>query len=138
MEEYDAATSRDLVVLARRTASGSTEQEHANVGHWFYNSELVTSQQSWHSRPEGRRQMKRYWISFWAVIIVSFMVLGWAGLQIYQERPPLPAAVVTPDGTVAIPGSGHYGGTERLAGDGRNGDRLCLGTWQLRGTGLDC
>ena len=49
--------------------------------------------------------MKRYWISFWAVIVVSFLVLGWAGLQIYQERPPLPASVVTPDGTVAIPGS---------------------------------
>jgi nitric oxide reductase subunit B len=49
--------------------------------------------------------MKRYWISFWAVIVVSFLVLGWAGLQIYQERPPLPMAVVTPDGSVAIPGS---------------------------------
>ena len=49
--------------------------------------------------------MRRYWISFWAVIIVSFMVLGWAGLQIYQEKPPLPSAVITTDGTVAIPGS---------------------------------
>jgi nitric oxide reductase subunit B len=48
--------------------------------------------------------MKRYWYSFWAVIIVSFLVLGWAGLQIYQQRPPLPSAVVTPDGSVAIPG----------------------------------
>ncbi len=48
--------------------------------------------------------MRKYWIAFWAVIIVSFIVLGWAGLQIYQQRPPLPAAVVTTDGTVAIPG----------------------------------
>ena len=49
--------------------------------------------------------MRWYWISFWGVIVVSFMVLGWAGLQIYQERPPLPSAIITTDGTVAIPGS---------------------------------
>jgi nitric oxide reductase subunit B len=47
--------------------------------------------------------MKRLWFSFWTVIIVSFLVLGWAGTQIYQQRPPIPDRVVTTDGTVVIP-----------------------------------
>ena len=46
--------------------------------------------------------MKKLWILFWSVIAFGFAVLGWAGWQIYQEQPPLPAAVVTPDGTVVI------------------------------------
>ncbi|MGA7161075.1 MAG: nitric-oxide reductase large subunit [Bacteroidota bacterium] len=47
--------------------------------------------------------MKRLWISFWAVIIISFSVLGWAGLRIYQERPPIPSSVVTKSGDIVIP-----------------------------------
>lgn len=46
--------------------------------------------------------MRRLWISFWAVIIISFTVLGWAGLQIYHQRPPIPSAVVTGTGEVLI------------------------------------
>ncbi len=47
--------------------------------------------------------MKRLWISFWSVIIISFSVLGWAGLRIYQERPPIPSSVVIINGGVMIP-----------------------------------
>ncbi len=47
--------------------------------------------------------MKRLWISFWGVIIISFSVLGWAGWRIYQERPPIPSSVVTTNGSVVIP-----------------------------------
>ena len=47
--------------------------------------------------------MRRLWISFWAVIIISFSVLGWAGLRIYQERPPIPTAVVINGGEIVIP-----------------------------------
>ncbi|MGB2867543.1 MAG: nitric-oxide reductase large subunit [Bacteroidota bacterium] len=47
--------------------------------------------------------MKRLWISFWSVVIVSFAVLGWIGLRIYQERPPIPDSVLTDDGRVVIP-----------------------------------
>ncbi|MEX1274429.1 MAG: nitric-oxide reductase large subunit [Bacteroidota bacterium] len=46
--------------------------------------------------------MKGLWIGFWAVIIISFAVLGWSGLRIYQERPPIPSRVVTPEGAVII------------------------------------
>ncbi|HUL45038.1 MAG TPA: nitric-oxide reductase large subunit [Bacteroidota bacterium] len=47
--------------------------------------------------------MNRLWMGFWGVIIVSFAVLGWAGLRIYQEHPPIPRTVVTTDGSVVIP-----------------------------------
>lgn len=46
--------------------------------------------------------MKRLWIGFSLVMALSFLVLGWIGTRIYQEKPPLPAAVVTAGGTVLI------------------------------------
>lgn len=46
--------------------------------------------------------MRRLWLAFWTVIIISFLVLGWSGLRIYQERPPIPDQVVTPDGLVFL------------------------------------
>jgi nitric oxide reductase subunit B len=46
--------------------------------------------------------MKRLWIGFSLVMLLSFLVLGWLGSRIYQEKPPIPARVVTTDGTVPI------------------------------------
>ena len=46
--------------------------------------------------------MKKLWMIFAAVIVVGFAVLGWAGWRIYQEKPPIPEAVTTTDGTVVI------------------------------------
>ena len=46
--------------------------------------------------------MKRLWIAFSLVMVLSFLVLGWIGTRIYQEMPPLPAKVVTTEGTVLI------------------------------------
>src|SRR5215218_8249565 len=46
--------------------------------------------------------MKRLWIAFALVMVLSFLVLGWIGTRIYQEMPPLPARVVTTDGTVLV------------------------------------
>ncbi|MBS0263747.1 MAG: cbb3-type cytochrome c oxidase subunit I, partial [Planctomycetes bacterium] len=46
--------------------------------------------------------MKRLWLAFTLVMGVSFLVLGWIGSRIYQEKPPLPAQVVTTDGSVLI------------------------------------
>jgi len=46
--------------------------------------------------------MKRLWISFVLVVFFSFLVLGWIGARIYQEKPPIPVKVVTTDGTVLI------------------------------------
>jgi len=46
--------------------------------------------------------MKRLWIAFSVVMVLSFLVLGWIGTRIYQEMPPLPAKVVTTEGQVLI------------------------------------
>jgi len=46
--------------------------------------------------------MKRLWISFAVVLIVSFAILGWIGGRIYQEMPPIPERVVTTEGAVLI------------------------------------
>ncbi|MBN8732380.1 MAG: nitric-oxide reductase large subunit [Acidobacteria bacterium] len=47
--------------------------------------------------------MKRLWIGFAAVLVVSFSVLGWIGTRIYQEMPPIPERVMTAGGQVVIP-----------------------------------
>ena len=52
--------------------------------------------------------MKKLWISFAVVLVVSFSVLGWIGTKIYQEMPPIPDQVIATDGTVVIP-SGDIG-----------------------------
>ncbi|MEX1138255.1 MAG: nitric-oxide reductase large subunit [Bacteroidota bacterium] len=46
--------------------------------------------------------MRKVWTVFWFVIIASFAVLGWAGLRIYQQRPPIPTTVVTADGQTML------------------------------------
>ena len=46
--------------------------------------------------------MKKLWIAFALVLLASFSVLGWIGTRIYQEKPPIPVRVVTPDGQVVI------------------------------------
>lgn len=52
--------------------------------------------------------MKKLWLAFAVVLIVSFSVLGWVGTRIYQEAPPLPVKVVTADG-VAVFEDGDIG-----------------------------
>ncbi len=46
--------------------------------------------------------MKRLWVLFGLVLVVSFAVLGWVGTRIYQEMPPIPDKVVTADGQIII------------------------------------
>jgi nitric oxide reductase subunit B len=46
--------------------------------------------------------MKRLWIAFVLVMLVSFTILGWIGTRIYQDMPPIPAQVVTTTGNVVI------------------------------------
>ena len=45
---------------------------------------------------------RKLWIAFASVIILSFAVLGWTGIRIYQQAPPVPERVVTTDGTELI------------------------------------
>ena len=46
--------------------------------------------------------MKKLWIAFAAVLVLSFSVLGWIGTRVYQEAPPIPDQVVTTDGKTVI------------------------------------
>src|SRR5580765_6268201 len=46
--------------------------------------------------------MKKLWISFAAVLVVSFSVLGWIGTRIYQQMPPIPARIVDTNGAVVV------------------------------------
>ena len=46
--------------------------------------------------------MRRYWIAFALVNIIGFLVLGWVGFRIYQEKPPIPERVLTSNGEVII------------------------------------
>ena len=46
--------------------------------------------------------MKKLWMAFTAVVLLSFAVLGWAGFKIYQEKPPIPDQVVSTDGSVLV------------------------------------
>ncbi len=47
--------------------------------------------------------MRRYWIAFAVVVGLSFAVLGWVGSRIYQQAPPIPERIVTPDGRAIVP-----------------------------------
>ncbi len=46
--------------------------------------------------------MKKLWISFAVVFTLSFAILGWIGTRIYQEMPPIPARVLSTDGSVVV------------------------------------
>ena len=46
--------------------------------------------------------MKRAWLGFAAVLLISFGVLGFVGSRIYQLAPPIPDRVVATDGTVVF------------------------------------
>lgn len=46
--------------------------------------------------------MRRLWMAFAGVVLVSFLVLGWVGTRIYQEMPPIPDKVVTSDRRTVI------------------------------------
>ncbi len=47
---------------------------------------------------------KRLWLGLWAVIGVSFAVLGYYGREIYRQAPPIPAQVATVEGKVLFTG----------------------------------
>ena len=47
--------------------------------------------------------MKKLWILFGFVFVLSFATLLWIGTEIFREAPPIPTQVVTTDGKVLIP-----------------------------------
>lgn len=53
---------------------------------------------------------RRLWLAFGAVVVLSFAVLGWTGIRIYQEAPPVPERVITSEGRELLgPGDIHHG-----------------------------
>jgi nitric oxide reductase subunit B len=50
----------------------------------------------------GRLGMKRLWLLFVGVLVVSFAVLSWIGTRIYQEKPPLPDKVIATNGDTVV------------------------------------
>ncbi len=52
--------------------------------------------------------MKKLWVSFGIVLVISFSILGWIGTRIYQEMPPIPDRVLTTAGDTVVP-SGDIG-----------------------------
>lgn len=53
---------------------------------------------------------RKLWIIFALVVGVSFLVLGFFGYRIYQQKPPIPQKVVTTDGTVVFTGEDIHNG----------------------------
>lgn len=49
-------------------------------------------------------QYKKLWLAFAAVVIGSFIVLGYYGYEIYRKAPPVPEKVVAADGTLLFSG----------------------------------
>ena len=45
---------------------------------------------------------RRLWLAFVGVIALSFAVLGYLGVRIYQEMPPIPERIVTTTGVAVI------------------------------------
>ncbi|WP_010250761.1 nitric-oxide reductase large subunit [Myroides injenensis] len=58
------------------------------------------------------RNQRKLWIAFAIVMLFSFGVLGYFGIEIYQEAPPVPKEVVTTEGEVVL--------TEKDIKDGQN------------------
>lgn len=46
----------------------------------------------------------KLWVSLILVMVLSFLVLGYFGYDLYHKAPPIPARVVTADGTVLFTG----------------------------------
>jgi len=45
---------------------------------------------------------KKLWLGFAAVMVFSFGILGYFGIEIYRQAPPIPERVISSDGTVIL------------------------------------
>lgn len=50
----------------------------------------------------GAASLRKLWAALVIVIAGSFAVLGWVGVRIYQEAPPIPQRVVTTTGEQVV------------------------------------
>ena len=44
----------------------------------------------------------KHWLVFGSTLLIAFLILGFFGREVYRQAPPIPATVVTPDGTVLM------------------------------------
>jgi nitric oxide reductase subunit B len=51
---------------------------------------------------ETKMSFRKLWVAFGLVVVLSFAVLAWTGLRIYQTMPPVPERVVTMDGRQVV------------------------------------
>ncbi len=54
--------------------------------------------------------IRKLWFGFIAVMVISFGVLGYFGIEIYHQAPPIPDNVVTSDGKVLFTGQDIHDG----------------------------
>ena len=47
---------------------------------------------------------RKYWLAFASIVVISFAVLGYFGLELYRQAPPIPTRVVLSDQTVLFTG----------------------------------
>ncbi|HEY9115096.1 MAG TPA: nitric-oxide reductase large subunit, partial [Bacteroidales bacterium] len=45
---------------------------------------------------------KKLWLGFAAVMVFSFGILGYFGIEIYRQAPPIPERVISSDGTIIL------------------------------------
>ncbi|MCB1253864.1 MAG: nitric-oxide reductase large subunit [Austwickia sp.] len=55
---------------------------------------------------------RRWWIALAVVVLGSFAVLGWMGIKIDQEKPPIPAAVTDTSGRTVMTSEDIIGGQQ--------------------------
>ena len=61
---------------------------------------------------------RRLWWLLGGALLVAFTLLGAFGTQVYRQKPPIPARVVTPDGAVLMTvGDSRYSGVLVDVGD---------------------
>ena len=48
------------------------------------------------------RITRRHWIGLGAVLLFTFTVLGFFGVEVYRQAPPIPERVATADGTTVL------------------------------------
>jgi hypothetical protein len=86
---------------------------------------------------ETEKKYEKTWLLLGGVMVFSVAVLGWIGIEIYQQAPPTPDQVVTTSGKVLLTKDDIQNGQNVWQGDGRDAGRVDLGARQLCRSGLE-
>ena len=72
------------------------------------------------------REYKRYWLALVAVLVVCFSILGYYGVEVYRNPPPV-VNFTDENGKVVIDKESIYKGQEAWQSIGGMQSWLCLG-----------